>query len=158
MLYEIFMRATELLKEIPSISGSKFTVGADVPENIQDFEGFVAFMDNPSHTQDHVGPITFDNMVTFPGLLVGPQALTGLPWKNRVLMMQYADAIGQKFIERCPLLTNSAGQNLPYVEHAQFVGGRMFTGPYPQGQQQLIRIQYAWTLEVKYTRYRTESS
>lgn len=158
MLYEIFMRATELLKEITPISGSKFTVGDDVPENIQDFDGYVAFMQDPTHTQDQVGPITFDNQVTFPGLLLSPQVMTGSHWKRRTLMMQYADLIGQKFIECCPLLTNNAGQNLPYVEHAQFVGGRVTTGPYPQGQQQLIRIQYAWALQIKYTRYRTESS
>lgn len=158
MLYDILIRATDLLKEIQSapVSGTRFTVAEDVPENVQDYEVFVAFMSDPSHTQDAVGPRQFPNIVTFPGLLVGPQILTGNSFTNRANLLRYADLIAAKFNERNNL-QNAAMQPLLGVEYATFRGGRVFNGPYPLNQNALIRRQYSFTLEVKYNRFRTQS-
>jgi len=158
MLYEILVRATALLTEIKStpVAGTTFTVAEDVPENVQDFEGYIAFMGNPAHTSDNTGNKERFNRVTFPGLLVGPQILTGISFTNRSNLLQYADLIAQKFFER-PLLNDVNMQALLGVRQCVFTGGRVFEGPYPQGQSQIIRRQYGFTLDIEYMRFRTQS-
>ncbi len=152
MLYEILVRATALLAEIEStpIAGTYFTAAEDVPEQVQDFEGYIAFMGNPAHTQDATTPMQFPNTVTFPGLLVGPQILTGNAFTNRTHLLQYADLIAAKFNER-PFLENSTWQRLNGVKSCLFTGGRVIEAPFPQGQSQLIRRQYTWSLTIDYT-------
>jgi hypothetical protein len=158
MLYDILVRATALLAEIEStpVSGTTFKAAEDIPEAMQDFEAYIAFMSNPSHTQDSIAPRQFPNVVIFPGLLVGAQILTGNPFTNRAALLQYADLIGAKFNERF-LLHNAAMQPLAGVTEAIFRGGRVFEAPYPGGQSQINRHQYSFTLEVKYNRFRTQS-
>ena len=157
MLYEILVRTTQLLAELEAapVAGTYFKAAEDVPEMVQDFDAYIAFMTNPSHTQDNPAPKQFPNIVTFAGLLVGAQILTGLSFTNRINLMQYADLIGAKFNERRYLEYNSV--RLANVEEAIFRGGRVFEGPYPQGQNQIIRRQYSFTLEVKYWRFRVQS-
>lgn len=158
MLYEILVRATQLLTEIEStpISGTAFTAAEDVPEAVQDFEGYIAFMVDPSHTSDNTGNKERLNRVTFPGLLVGAQILTGNAFTERANLLQYADLIAQKFFER-PHLNDVNMRPLPGVHQCVFTGGRVFEGPYPQGQSHIIRRQYAFTLDIQYMRFRTLS-
>ena len=158
MLYEILVRATALLTEIEStpISGTAFTAAEDVPEATQDFEGYIAFMNDLSHTSDNTGNKERLNRVTFPGLLVGAQILTGNSFTNRTHLLQYADLIAQKFFER-PLLNDVNMQPLAGVRQCVFTGGRVFEGPYPGSQSQIIRRQYAFTLDIEYVRFRTQS-
>ena len=158
MLYDILVRTTSLLAEIQStpLSGTTFTAAEDIPEAIQDFEAYVAFMGDPSHTQDAVAPKQYPNIVTCPGLLIGAQILTGNSFTDRVTLAQYADLIGTKFNERFRL-ENSSMQPLAGVEWAVFRGGRVFQAPYPASQNQIIRRQYSFQLEVKYNKFRTLS-
>jgi hypothetical protein len=44
------------------------------------------------------------------------------------------------------------------VNESVFVGGRVFEGPYPNNQSQIIRRQYSFTLQIEYERYRNLSS
>lgn len=158
MLEEIFIRATDLLKEIKStpVSGTVLTVADDVPETVQDFEQYVVFMTDPNHTSDNTGPKERLNRVTFPGLLIGPQILTGNSFTQRANLLKYADLIGAKFGER-PLLNDVDMSPLPGVRQCVFTGGRVFEGAYPGGQNQLIRRQYSFTLQIEYMRFRTQS-
>jgi hypothetical protein len=159
MLYEILVRATELLTELEAapVTGTVFKVAEDIPEMIQDFDGYIAFMSNPAHTQENTAPREFPNIVTFPGLLVGVQILTGIPFQNRTRLLQYADLIQQKFIER-PQLNNSTMTGLAGVEWMVFQEGRVFEDAYPRSQNQIIRHQYSFSIQVKYKRYRTLSA
>lgn len=158
MLYEILVRSTELLAEITntSVSGTYFTAAEDIPETVQDFEGYIAFMGDPSHSSDNTGNKERLNQVTWSGLLIGPQILTGNAFTNRANLLQYADLIGAKFNER-PLLNDINMRPLAGVRQCVFAGGRVFEGPYPQSQSQIIRRQYSFTLQIEYIRFRTLS-
>lgn len=158
MLYEILVRATELLKELETtpVSRTHFTAAEDIPEAVQEFEGYIAFMGNPSHSADNTNNRERLNQVTFPGLLVGAEILTGNSFANRANLLKYADLIGSKFHER-PMLNDVRMVALSGVRQCVFTGGRIFEGPYPQNQNQLIRRQYSFTLQIEYMRFRTQS-
>lgn len=159
MLYEILVRATALLAEIEStpIAGTYFTAAEDVPEQVQDFEIYVAFMGNPSHTQDTTGNRERLNRVTFPGLLIGAQIMEGNSFTNRAHLLQYADLIAAKFNER-PLLNDVNMYALAGVRECVFTGGRVFEAPYPSSQPQIIRRQYSFSLDVSFMRFKTQSA
>lgn len=152
MLLELLERATDLLQEVQTISGSgKLTIGEDIPETQQDFEYYVAWWGDASWTQARVSDVQNAFDVTMPGYLQSPQAMLDNRYTTRKFMMAYADLITQKFIER-PTLANSSGQPLNGVQTAGFVGGNIRTVPYPDGQNQIIRMRYSFTLNVKFQR------
>jgi hypothetical protein len=151
MLYEILIRATDLLQELTAISGSFYTVGEDIPETQQDFEGYVTWWGDASWTQARASDVQNHFDVTMPGVLLSPQVDLGNRFTLRTFMMQYADLITQKFIER-PTLANSSGQPLNGVMTAGFTGGNIRVSPYPDGQQQIIRYRYSFTLNIKLQR------
>lgn len=154
MLYDILERATAIMNEIADISGAgTFTAVDDIPQAIQDYEGFLAFMLDPSHTQDNTAPKEFPNTITYSGLLIGRQAGLGYKIVNRKNLLRYADAIAQMFNER-PALADSTLTGLTGVEWAVFQGGRAFVGPYPTGQNEKIYHQYSFSIQVKYNLYR----
>ena len=150
MLYEILVRATDLLQEISTITGSgKYTVGEDIPETQQDFEGYVAWWGDASWTQERLNDTQNRFIVTMAGYLQSPQAGTGQRFTTRKFMMQYADLITQKFIER-PRLESSTGVPLNGVinENTGFTAGSIRVVPYPDNQSQIIRYRYTFTLNI----------
>lgn len=155
MLAEILERGTELLTELETalIDSVRFAAVEDIPETMQDAEGYIAFLSNPAHTQDTTSPKEYPNICRFPGLLVGPKKGIGIAYKNRYYLLRYADAINQKFIER-PKLQNSEMRPLPGVRECLFLGGEVIEEPYPRGSQQPARQQYSFTLQIRYDRFR----
>lgn len=153
MLYELLVRATELLAELEAapLSGTTFNAAEDIPQMIQDMEGYIAFMSNPSFTQDNTGNKMRLSHVTFPGLLVGAQILTGNSFTDRSNLLKYADLIATKFNERS-LLQNSAWDNLDGVRECVFIGGRVFEGAYPLNQNDIIRRQFSFSLDIEFLR------
>lgn len=158
MLKAVLIRTTLLLTEIEAtpVSGTAFNATEDIPPDIQDSDGYIAFMTNPAHTQEFTGNKQRMNTITFPGLLVGRQVLTGNSFTDRCNLLEYADLIAGKFNERV-LLQNSSWQPLAVsgvgaVVESAFVNGRVFEGPYPMGQSDIIRRQYSFSLQIQFDR------
>lgn len=150
MLLEILERATDLLQEISTISGSgKFTVGEDIPETQQDFEWYVAWWGDATWTQARVNDTQNVFDLTMPGYLQSPQVGLGNRYQTRKFMMQYAGLITTKFIRR-PRLESSVGVPLNGSVKSSLTGGSLRVMPYPDGQNQIIRYRYTFTLSVQF--------
>lgn len=158
MLKAILVRATDILQELEAapISGTYFKAAEDIPQMVQDFEVYIAFMGNPSHTQDSTSPKEFPNRVTFPGRLIGAQILTGNSFTDRCNLLDYADLISAKFNER-PLLNDVDMRPLNGVTECIFTGGQVIEQSYPANQNEIIRRQYTFSLQIVYKRFRTLS-
>lgn len=149
MLYEILVRATDLLQEISPITGSSLTIGEDIPETQQDFEGYVAWWGDATWTQERVNDTQNRISLTLPGFLQSPQIGLGNRFTTRTFVMQYADAIKTKFIRR-PRLMNSTGQALNGVETSTLINGNIRPAAYPDGNNQLVRLRYSFALFVTF--------
>lgn len=154
MLAEILERGTALLAELEAapLADTRFKAAEDIPPNVQHAEGYIAFLGNPAHTQDWTSPKKSPNIVRFPGRLIGPQVGTGISYKSRYNLLRYADLINQKFIER-PDLANSARSPLAGVEECVFVSGEVIEDEFPRGSG-LVRLQYLFTLQIRFNRFR----
>jgi hypothetical protein len=152
MLLELLVRATDLLEEISAISGSAYKVEEDIPGFQNDYDGFVAWWGDATWTQERRNETQHFFAVIMPGFLQSPQLVPGMTYKTRKFMMQYADLITQKFIER-PRLESSSHAPLNGVQDGTgFTGGNIRTVTYPDSNNQIVRYRYSFTLTVVFIR------